>query len=508
MFTSIKHLLLSSTLILAGPCLASSELLYAKQMRQAYGLEKIWQEVKSSYPARLKQLKIAILEPDMDIDVFDEDGNYITDNGYLPANTKVVEYYDQAFLEKYNLSPTTKIGFSSDGHGRRMAQIVYGILNNNQALPQFYYLNSNGLTNFKRAVQYAIDEKVDIILYAQAWEFGGNLDGTGLVNDWVKKASDAGIIWINSAGNYGQAIYQGPLKVQDQTVHFTSKPNYAADQNDANLLHFSVTADDKDIKVIATWTDDLRDEGQHLAQDYDLYVYEWTKNGKGKLQGVSNLAQVARKGDERQISYVPRELLNLTTLKSGREYVVEIKEIVGRNNAQDQVRVIVTAEQGPYVNFKDANHVNTIMIPADNQNIIAVGNYAWEASSGKTTDGRYKPDIVLPALRSPENLAQDNAEDFKFVRSTDPTVYTMVTFSDQFQVAGTSAEAAIYAAASALLISQKPALRHDLNQLLNYSLQVFGQSFSPAIHKIDLFQMLLVQTQLRTMVRAYLVNGS
>ena len=502
MFKSFKYLLLISTIILSGHCLAASELLYAKQMRQGLGLEKIWQEVKKNNARRLNELKIAILEPGLDVSVFDEDDNYIVDNGYLPPNTKVVEYYDKDFIEKYNLSPSTKIGFNDDGHGRRMAQIVYGLLKDDQALPQFYYLNTNGFTNFKRAVQYAIDEKIDIILYAQAWEFSGNLDGTGLVNDWVTKAADAGIIWINSVGNYSQAIYQGPLKATDQKVVFDKKDGQSED-----LLHFVVTADDKDIKVVATWTDDLSDEGEHLTQDYDLYVYEWKNNKIGKLQGVSNLAQVLGEGDERKTSFLPREILTLSNLKNGHEYVVQIKEVATRQNAHDQIRVIVTADQGPYVKFKDANQGNTTMIPADNKNIIAVGNYAWDASAGQTIDGRYKPDIILPALRFPEGFTGEE-KDFKFNLSTDRDAYTLAMFSDKFQVGGTSAEAAIYAAASALFISQKPALRHDLKQLLNQSLKVIGQSFSPALTKIDLNQMLLIQTELRYMVRMYLQNKS
>ncbi len=489
---------------------AASELLYASAMRKAYGLEKIWSEVKYQNLNRLTNLKIAILEPGLDVPVFNEDGEYIEDNGYFPTNAKVVEYYDADFIQKYDLAPQTKIGFNSDGHGRRMAQIVWGLTKVDGYAPQIYYLNANGFTNFKRAVQYAIDEQVDIILYAQAWEFSGNLDGTGLVNDEVAKATAAGILWINSVGNYGQAIYQGPLKIKDQQVHFSK-----ASKERAPELHFTALADDQEIKIVATWTDDLSDEGTHLRNDLDLYVYEWRNNARGKLVGQSNLRQVQATDEDdaeenaRQISYLPRESITLNNLKRHQEYVVALAQKAGNVKNNDQVRVIVQSTQGSFVTFKDANQSNTIMIPADNKDIIAVGNYAWDASAGSTTDGREKPDLVLPALQqAQQNQKRANEADDQvaFTISTDRDAYTLAMFSDGFQVGGTSAEAAIYTALAAIMLSDNPGLRDHREELLAQSVKLIPASFSPALSKISLPKMLEVQNKLRYMWRDYLAQ--
>ncbi|MBP5297092.1 MAG: hypothetical protein J6Y94_07160 [Bacteriovoracaceae bacterium] len=481
---------------------AASELLYASSMRQAYGLEKIWQDVKNYHQSNLSNLKIAILEPGLDVKVFNEDREYIADNGYFPPNAQVVEYYDEDFLKNHDLSPETKIGFSNDGHGRRMAQIVWGLTKTDGVAPQIYYLNANGFTNFKRAVQYCIDEQVDIILYAQAWEFSGNLDGTGLVNDWVAKATEADILWINSVGNYGQAIYQGPLKLKGNQVQFTK-----ASQEISPYLHFTAQADDHEIKIVATWTDDLSNDGKNLRNDLDLSIYEWTANGRGDLVGRGELKQITQgEDDARQASYLPRESLSLSNLKRNQEYVIALEQKAGTIQNNDQVRVIVLSEQGNFVAFQDANQSNTIMIPADNKDIIAVGNYAWDASAGTTIDGRFKPDLVLPTLRLPRDAQDLQDNNPAFSRSTERDAYTLAMFSDGFQVGGTSAEAAIYTAVAALLIGQNGNLQYDHQQLLAQTVATIPASFSPALTKISFPQMLEVQNKLRYMWRIYLSN--
>ena len=45
--------------------------------------------------------------------------------------------------------------------------------------PQFYLLNANGPTMLRRAVRFAIDRKVDVILFSNTFDGGGNGDGRG-----------------------------------------------------------------------------------------------------------------------------------------------------------------------------------------------------------------------------------------------------------------------------------------------------------------------------------------
>ena len=64
-------------------------------------------------------------------------------------------------------------------HGRIMAQIVWAVTGPHPEGPKFYLLNANGPTMLRRAVRYAIEQEVDIILFSGSFEGGGNGDGRG-----------------------------------------------------------------------------------------------------------------------------------------------------------------------------------------------------------------------------------------------------------------------------------------------------------------------------------------
>jgi hypothetical protein len=95
-----------------------------------------------------------------------------------------------------------------------MAQIVWAMTGKHAEGPKFFLLNTNGLSNLKAAVEHAIQQKVDLILYSQVWPFGGNFDGTGFLNEQVNRATKEGIIWINAAGNNGNLVHNGYVKRQ------------------------------------------------------------------------------------------------------------------------------------------------------------------------------------------------------------------------------------------------------------------------------------------------------
>jgi hypothetical protein len=89
-----------------------------------------------------------------------------------------------------------------------MAQIIWAVTGSNPKGPQFFLLNANGPTMLRRAVRFAIEQNVDIILFSASFEGGGNGDGRGSINRIVSEALSEGIIWINAAGNYGRRVFK------------------------------------------------------------------------------------------------------------------------------------------------------------------------------------------------------------------------------------------------------------------------------------------------------------
>src|SRR5262245_5295214 len=172
------------------------------QVRKRLGVSPEYDSTTS-----LANIKIAVLD-------FGFDG-YDPARKQLPASTVVVEHYPDEFVKAGNLGdPSFRKGFApGNNHGRLMAQIIWATANFPMDGPTFYLLNANGPTMFRRAVHYAVQEKVDVVLFCSSFEGLGNFDGKGAINAIVDEAVKAGIIWINASGNFGRRTYNGGVSV-------------------------------------------------------------------------------------------------------------------------------------------------------------------------------------------------------------------------------------------------------------------------------------------------------
>ena len=410
---------------------------YHKDMIKSYGIADYieLERVKQNLP----HLKIAILERGF---AGAEEG------GNLPEGTIIVNQYDEEMIEKYDLNPGYDAPPVEEAHGRRVAQLVWAMTGMKQDIaPQFYLLNANGYTNFRRAVRYAIQEKIDIIVYAQNWEYGGNFDGKGFVNETVNEALEAGITWINAAGNYGGAVYNGKIDSNKEGNVIFDKAKHTQNKD---KLFFTMKSDDKDVRVICVWNDFSDDRNYQAVKDLDLYVYEWTGNELGELVGQSRYAQVEISATQnaeladRQLSQLAREEVSLTGLRKDRQYAIMIRNVSENFAVKDRLRVIVHANNG-VLTFDDHTDGGEIMIPADNKGVISVGDLSENSSVGPTADFRRKPEVILSPWM---------AEGQTNVYSEMP----YAVFSDDAVVAGTSADAAIFAGLVAVLKANKPSI--------------------------------------------------
>ena len=410
---------------------------YHKDMIKSYGIADYieLERVKQNLP----HLKIAILERGF---AGAEEG------GNLPEGTIIVNQYDEEMIAQYDLNPGYDAPPVEEAHGRRVAQLVWAMTGMKQDIaPQFYLLNANGYTNFRRAVRYAIQEKIDIIVYAQNWEYGGNFDGKGFVNATVNEALEAGITWINAAGNYGGAVYNGKIDSDKEGNVIFNKAKHTQNKD---KLFFTMKSDDKDVRVLCVWNDFSDDRDYQAVKDLDLYVYEWTGNELGELVGQSRYAQVeipATQNAEladRQPSQLAREEVSLTGLRKDHQYAIMVRNVSENFGVKDCLRIIVHANNG-VLTFDDHTDGGEIMIPADNKGVISVGDLSENSSVGPTADFRRKPEVILSPWM---------AEGQTNVYSEMP----YAVFSDDTVVAGTSADAAIFAGIVAVLKANKPSI--------------------------------------------------
>ncbi|CAN5694473.1 hypothetical protein BH23PLA1_BH23PLA1_12770 [soil metagenome] len=410
----------------------------ARAWRERIGLEPEYRGI-----AGLESIKIAVL--DYGFDRMD------LGRPYLPESTEIVEHYPPEFLARHSDlgDPNFRKPFEpGNGHGRAMAQIVWAATGADPRGPRFYLLNAGGPTLLRRAVRYAIEQEVDLILFSNSFEGGGNGDGRGPINRIVSEAHAAGIIWINASGNHGGRVHNAFVDIlPDGHLRLGKGRDIAA-------LRFRNRLDENTIIVTLTWNDYREIEDAGTTKDLDLYVEDWT----GRRVGASELVQIpgdraAGPGESRN----PRERVILNDLPASPylasnpdvAYRIRVRVKGGTFEAEDRVRVLVTSARESFVprgsrepveavEFLDASRSGEIYPPADHPLALTVGAYDPTSSIGPTEDRRVKPDVLL-----------EDSEAF---------------FTDGTLTAGSSNAAAYFAGIVAVLKAAEPNLstRHLL----------------------------------------------
>jgi hypothetical protein len=407
------------------PKTAVARLANAAEVRKRLGLVPEYENVG------VEAIKIAVL----DYGFAGLDGT----RRYLPEGAVLVEHYDPDFVRRSKLGDPDyrKPLDPANPHGRLMAQIVWAVTGSNPKGPQFYLLNANGPTMLRRAVRYAIEQKVDLILFSGAFEGGGNGDGRGAINRIVADALAQDIIWINAAGNYGHCVYNGPVRV--------GRDGYLRFRDDANgdVLRFRNRVDENTVTVTLTWNDYREEEDAGTTKDLDLYV----EAPDGKRVGAGEKTQV---GGDRQAgpdeTRNPRERVVLIDLPADLDHNYRIRVRAKTNNfgADDRIRVLVTSSRDTYVSpetgnpddavtFFDATGKGELYPPADNPLVLTVGDSGPNSAVGPTADQRLKPDLIIPDARA--------------------------FFTDGAVTAGSSNAAAYFAGVVAVMKAAEPDLR-------------------------------------------------
>lgn len=428
--------------IIFGLIAVAAELEYLSEARKSLGLDA-YQNTE-----RLSQIKIAIIDNGF--------MGYEPEKKLLPDNTKLVLNYDVEMIKKFNLGdPAYTQNQAQTEHGRVMAQIVWGITGKNPAGPQFYLLNANGITNFRRAVRYAIEEHVDIILYSQNRECCGNFDGGGFLNDIVNQATNAGILWINAAGNYGGNVFNSAITKVDNN-------NTAVFESTSELLLKS-RLDENTAQVILMWNSSGPEEESGTEKDLDFYVYDENGTEVAKSEYRQVLKKAALGEGE---TFLPRERVKFEFSKNrSGNYKIVVKAHSKNFSTNDRVRLVVIPEKQPFfdretsrmvtpLELLNATPFGEIMVPADNPNVITVGDLSPASAKGPTVDGRMKPEILMEE--------------------------SSATFSTGQSSGGTSNAAAYFAGVVAVLKASKADLSRS--DILSYPKKRISTLTSPVVN--------------------------
>ena len=344
--------IVAASFMLATAALAQTTVEHPEVLRARVGLRA------APSASSLAPLKVAILDVGF--------SGYSADAGLLPASTQLIE------------GPVNpQLGTN---HGLVMAQIIWGMLGRAASGPQFYLINTNGLSNFRAAIDFVIANSVDVVVYAQNWTFGGNLDGTGFVNALVTRALDAGVTWINASGNDHDLVFASAITtLSDGAVVLPGADN---------TLNITVDLDDTELSVYLLWTDVNDDDQVSATTDLDLVLQS--------SAGVELAAGRRRQGGpvgEETTSRFARETVTATVNRGS--YRVRVSDFSRNLRSTDELRVLVSSNKPGTIHLTEASHRREILPPADHAGVITVGEGSGRSSVGPTRDGRVKPDMTI-----------------------------------------------------------------------------------------------------------------
>lgn len=136
-------------------------------------------------------------------------------------------------------------------HGTAVAQIVHDVAPE----AQLYLIKIGNEVDLDNAITYCISEGVHVINHSLGWFNTNFYDGTGTIAEIARRATAAGILWVQAAGNFAQRHYGAT---------FTDGNGDGWHDVDVTL---TATAGQQ-IILYLTW-----DAWPATADDYDLYLY-------------------------------------------------------------------------------------------------------------------------------------------------------------------------------------------------------------------------------------------
>ncbi len=293
----------------------------------------------------------------------------IIDVGFAGYKKKLGTELPSSVITKDMGYPEEDINNSAEAHGTAVAEIIYDIAPD----AQLYLIKIESDVEFLKAVDYAMDEEVDIISMSMGWLDVGPFDGTSNVSQKVNSAVSGGVVWVNSAGNYAQKHWKGKFNDTDGN----GINNFTAENENMDIDLPSAGY----ISIFLSW-----DDWPTSDQDYDLYIYN---SAGSEVASSKNLQDGGQRPIESIISiYLEKDIYNLQIRKdTPTSKDVNFELFSAYQDLESQYRV----------------PSSSLSIPADAQGAITVGatNYLNDvleslSSQGPTIDGRIKPDLVAP----------------------------------------------------------------------------------------------------------------
>lgn len=275
--------------------------------------------------------------------------------GELPAREAMTV---QSFDAQFGFDGRGSVGEQYE-HGVRMAEIVHDIAPS----ARLVLVNYHTQAEFEQAVDWVVANGIPIVSHSNSFLTSPH-DGTGRAARAVDRAAAAGVLWINSAGNYAQRHWAGRLSPAGLALPVTPRPG--------EVLQFAIG-----------WRG-APALGAELVIERRLPGADWAEVSRSALD-----PEVLPRTDGVGSAITP-----VTPVDQG-EW-----RLVARSSGGDVDAEIFSRSVG----FGDqAVAASSVMTPGDAAGAVAVAAVPWTgadlapySSQGPTDDGRLKPDLAAP----------------------------------------------------------------------------------------------------------------
>jgi hypothetical protein len=227
-------------------------------------------------------------------------------------------------------------------------------------------------------VNWLSSQGVDVINMSAGFNAEGPGDGTGMTNSIVTTAVNAGITWVNAAGNGAQSHWRGPWNDSGPSTGYLTFSG-----SDETQTIYAVAG--QTIVVELKWNDPFGTS----CNDYDLGLFD--QSSVPVLLASSIFEQNCSGGND-----YPVEFVVITAPYTG-FYNAAVAVYDANGFATFNLYTVYNALQ-----YQTAGY--SLAQPADNPSAISVGAVGWNApgtiqpysSQGPTENALVKPDMVGP----------------------------------------------------------------------------------------------------------------
>jgi len=295
-------------------------------------------------------------------------------------------------------------------HGTQVLEIVHTIAPDSDLFTCAYA----SLDEYILCIDWFIRAQVQIVVHS-AGVPALPLDGSSRWSQQVERATDAGVLWVNAAGNFARGFFRDVYT--DTNANVLHEFRGAVGQIEA--LGVDISGQSADGVIMLSWSGD--EERPANSIDLDLHVLD------------ANSGQIIAESLRPQAGFPGDEALEYLRIPFNREIGIQI------SNPKLDAGGVEFALFVEFASLPGGEMQRSIIAPADAEGSLTVGalqgfEIAPYSSRGPLSNGTIKPDLVAPGE---------------------------IRLNDGTEFIGTSAAAPVVAGAAALIWQANPSYNAD-----------------------------------------------